>query len=67
MAPGGVDKIISANSITKIKLAASKKLLQPNFFDATRRHGLANFLTHGAWRRRRRINYYNQPSLSCFA
>jgi hypothetical protein len=34
MALGGFEKVISANSITKLKLAASKKLLQTNFFDA---------------------------------
>jgi hypothetical protein len=49
MAPGGFEKVISANSITKLKLAASKKLLQTNFFDAA--IGLEFFLRHGAWRR----------------
>jgi hypothetical protein len=62
MAPGGVEKIISTNIIKKIKLAASKKLLKTNFFDATRRHGLEIFLTHSAWRRRR--NFYNQIDFS---
>jgi hypothetical protein len=42
MAPrdGGVEKIIFTNIITKLKLAASKKLLQLNFFDAVTRQGL---------------------------
>jgi hypothetical protein len=35
MAPGGVEKIILTNIITKTKLAAPKKLLQLNFLDAT--------------------------------
>jgi hypothetical protein len=51
MALGVFEKIISTNIITKLKLAASKKLLQPNFFDAARRYGIKIFLTHGAWRR----------------
>jgi hypothetical protein len=43
MAPGGVENIISTNIITKLKLAASKKLLKPNFFDAPRAPWFRNF------------------------
>jgi hypothetical protein len=48
MAPGGAERIISTNIITKLKLAASKKLLKPNFFDNARRHGLEIFRTLAA-------------------